>query len=100
MNLRAFLSILERDLRITARNRMELCLPLVFYVLVIALVPLAISPNTNTLATIAPVPPCWQPCCHWIDCSEQTLMTALWSYYCSHRCPCRCLSVQKFSLTG
>ncbi len=54
MNLTAFLSILERDLRIIARNRMELCLPLVFYVLVIALVPLAISPNTNTLATIAP----------------------------------------------
>ncbi len=54
MNLKAFISILSRDLRITARNRMELCLPLVFYVLVVSLIPLGISPNSNTLAIIAP----------------------------------------------
>ncbi len=54
MNLKAFTCILERDLRITARNRSELCLPLIFYVLVVALIPLAVSPNTNTLAKIAP----------------------------------------------
>ena len=54
MNLKAFMAILGRDLRITGRNRMELCLPLVFYVLVVSLIPLGISPNSNTLAIIAP----------------------------------------------
>jgi heme exporter protein B len=54
LNLKAFMAILSRDLRITGRNRMELCLPLVFYVLVVSLIPLGISPNSNTLAIIAP----------------------------------------------
>ena len=54
MNGRAFMGVLRRDLLLAGRNLAELGLPLLFYVLVATLVPLAVSPDAATLAGIAP----------------------------------------------
>jgi len=51
---RAFMGILRRDLLLAARGHTELALPLLFYVLVVTLVPLAVSPDAATLANLAP----------------------------------------------
>ena len=54
MTGRAFLGVLRRDLLLAARGHTELALPLLFYVLVVTLVPLAVSPDAATLANLAP----------------------------------------------
>jgi heme exporter protein B len=51
---RAFLGVLRRDLLLAVRGLTELALPLLFYVLVVTLVPLAVSPDSATLAGLAP----------------------------------------------
>jgi heme exporter protein B len=51
---RAFGGVLRRDLLLAARGHTELALPLLFYVLVVTLVPLAVSPDAATLARLAP----------------------------------------------
>jgi heme exporter protein B len=51
---RAFAGVLRRDLLLAARGHTELALPLLFYVLVATLVPLAVSPDAATLARLAP----------------------------------------------
>ena len=50
----AFTSVLRRDLLLAVRNRQELALPVLFYLLVVALVPLAVSPDADTLTELAP----------------------------------------------
>jgi heme exporter protein B len=51
---RAFLGVLRRDLLLAVRGHAELVLPLLFYLLVVTLVPLAVSPDAATLAGLAP----------------------------------------------
>ena len=54
MIARAFLGVLRRDLLLAVRGHSELALPLLFYLLVVTLVPLAVSPDAATLAGLAP----------------------------------------------
>jgi heme exporter protein B len=49
-----FLALIKRDLTICWRNRSELLNPLVFFVIVISLFPLGVSPEPTTLSLIAP----------------------------------------------
>lgn len=50
----AFVTILQRDLRLANRQRSEWLMPLVFFVLVTSLFPLAVSPESSTLKLIGP----------------------------------------------
>lgn len=50
----AFASLLRRDLTIAFRHRGELANPLLFFVMVLSLFPLAISPEADILRTLAP----------------------------------------------
>jgi heme exporter protein B len=52
--LRAFYHLLLRDLRLALRSRHELANPLIFFVLVVTLFPLAITPTAERLQEIAP----------------------------------------------
>jgi len=49
----AFLILLKRDLLLAVRNRGELVNPLLFYLIVATLFPLGVSPDPQTLATMA-----------------------------------------------
>jgi len=51
---RALLGLLRRDLLIAYRHRGEVLNPLLFFVIVISLFPLGISPEGRVLATLAP----------------------------------------------
>ena len=46
--------VLRRDLRIAFRHRAQLALPLLFFVMVVSLFPLAVSPSLDVLRTMAP----------------------------------------------
>lgn len=50
----AFVAVLQRDLLLAARNRAEALQPLAFFVLTVALYPLGVSPEPDTLRAIAP----------------------------------------------
>ncbi|PVZ66682.1 heme exporter protein CcmB [Pelagibaculum spongiae] len=50
----ALLAVVRRDLLLAYRRRSELMNPLVFFVIVITLFPLAVSPAPNTLSQMAP----------------------------------------------
>ena len=50
----AFSMVLRRDLRIAFRHRAQLALPLLFFVMVVSLFPLAVSPSLEVLRTMAP----------------------------------------------
>ena len=50
----AFTTILKRDLTLAFRNLHELANPLIFFVIVISLFPMGVSPASSILATIAP----------------------------------------------
>ena len=50
----AFSMVLRRDLRIAFRHRAQLALPLLFFVMVVSLFPLAVSPSLDVLRTMAP----------------------------------------------
>lgn len=50
----AFMAMLIRDLRIAFRQRSEIMLPVIFFVVVISLFPLAISPEPEVLSRIGP----------------------------------------------
>jgi heme exporter protein B len=52
--LNAFYHLLIRDLRLALRNRHELANPLIFFVLVVTLFPLAVTPTPEALRTMAP----------------------------------------------
>jgi len=49
-----FLAMLVRDLRIAFRHRAEIMLPVIFFVVVVSLFPLAISPDPEVLSSIGP----------------------------------------------
>lgn len=49
-----FMATLRRDLLLAYRNRGELANPLVFFLMVITMVPLGISPDSKILAQLAP----------------------------------------------
>jgi len=52
--LKAYYHLLLRDLRLALRNRHELANPLIFFVLVVALFPLAVTPTAEALRAMAP----------------------------------------------
>ena len=52
--LKAFYHLLARDLRLAFRTRHELANPLIFFVLVVSLFPLAVTPNAELLQEMAP----------------------------------------------
>lgn len=52
--LKAFFHLLARDLRLAFRSRHELANPLIFFVLVVTLFPLAVSPSAEVLRVMAP----------------------------------------------
>ncbi len=52
--LRAYYHLLIRDLRLSLRSRHELANPLIFFVLVVTLFPLAVTPTPDALQTMAP----------------------------------------------
>ena len=51
---RAFMSILRRDLTLALRTRSEIANPLIFFVIIVSLFPLAVSPEAGLLRTVAP----------------------------------------------
>lgn len=52
--LKAYYHLLLRDLRLALRNRHELANPLIFFVLVVTLFPLAVTPTPDALRAMAP----------------------------------------------
>jgi heme exporter protein B len=52
--LKAYYHLLLRDLRLALRNRHELANPLIFFVLVVTLFPLAVTPTAEALRAMAP----------------------------------------------
>jgi heme exporter protein B len=50
----AFLVVMRRDLTVAYRRRSEAVLPVLFFVLVVTLLPLGIGPEPRLLATLAP----------------------------------------------
>jgi heme exporter protein B len=52
--LKAFYHLLARDLRLAFRSRHELANPLIFFVLVVTLFPLAVAPSAESLRVMAP----------------------------------------------
>ncbi|MCW8922647.1 MAG: heme exporter protein CcmB [Gammaproteobacteria bacterium] len=52
--LKAFYHLLARDLRLAFRSRHELANPLIFFVLVVSLFPLAVTPSADLLMVMAP----------------------------------------------
>ena len=50
----AFMIMLFRDLRIAFRQRAEIMLPVIFFVVIVSLFPLAISPDPAVLKNIGP----------------------------------------------
>ena len=49
-----YLSVLYRDLLLAVRRRRELANPLVFFVIVVSLFPLGVSPEREVLTQLAP----------------------------------------------
>ncbi|OUV63227.1 MAG: heme exporter protein CcmB [Gammaproteobacteria bacterium TMED119] len=49
-----FLAVLQRDLKLALRRRREVANPLVFFIIVVSLFPLGVSPDRELLSEIAP----------------------------------------------
>lgn len=47
-------ALLQRDLKLAWRHKSQLCQPLIFYLIVITMFPLAVGNNQQTLATLGP----------------------------------------------
>ena len=54
LSQRAFLAIVKRDLSVAQRRRAELANPLLFFVIVVSLFPMALGPERQLLQTLAP----------------------------------------------
>ena len=54
MSSKAILALFQRDLLLAFRGLQQIAQPLMFYVLVVTLFPLAVSPDPKTLANLAP----------------------------------------------
>lgn len=50
----AFITMLKRDLTLALRTRSEIANPLLFFIIVVSLFPLAVSPEEDLLRTMAP----------------------------------------------
>ena len=50
----AFLALFRRDMTLAFRHRAEMANPLLFFVIVVTLFPMGITPETKILETIAP----------------------------------------------
>lgn len=50
----AYMSLLRRDVTLAYRNRSQLANPLLFFVLVVSLLPLGVGPDSSLLSRIAP----------------------------------------------
>ncbi len=50
----AFITILKRDLTLALRTRSEIANPLIFFIIIVSLFPLAVSPEPGLLKTMAP----------------------------------------------
>ncbi|MCB1667934.1 MAG: heme exporter protein CcmB [Pseudomonadales bacterium] len=50
----SFVAVLRRDLLLAYRHRGEMANPLVFFLIVVTLIPLAVSPESSRLAELAP----------------------------------------------
>lgn len=50
----AFMVVLRRDLTIAFRQRSDMLNPIIFFLMVVTMMPLGISPQANTLAELAP----------------------------------------------
>jgi len=50
----AFITILKRDLTLALRTRSEIANPLIFFIIIVSLFPLAVSPESGLLRTVAP----------------------------------------------
>ena len=53
-SVRAFVGVLQRDLKISFRKQSELLNPIFFFILVVSLFPLGVGPSPKILAEIAP----------------------------------------------
>ncbi len=51
---KVFLTVLKRDLTLALRTRSEIANPLIFFIIVVSLFPLAVSPEAGLLRTVAP----------------------------------------------
>ncbi len=51
---KAFTAIIKRDLTLALRTRSEIANPLIFFVIIVSLFPLAVSPESGLLKTMAP----------------------------------------------
>ncbi len=51
---KAFVAIIKRDLTLALRTRSEIANPLIFFVIIVSLFPLAVSPEPGLLKTMAP----------------------------------------------
>ena len=51
---KVIVAVFERDLLLAFRGLQQLAQPLMFYTLVVTLFPLAVSPDSDTLANLAP----------------------------------------------
>ena len=66
------IALLQRDLRLATRAGGGFGLALVFFLILVLLVPFGVGPDTAVLAKIAPGMLCWArswpACCHWTGC--------------------------------
>ena len=78
--LKAYYHLLVRDLRLAFRSRHELANPLIFFVLVVTLFPLAVTPTPQALQAMAPgviwVSALLAVFYHWIDYLSRIMTTA------------------------
>ncbi|HEB56715.1 MAG TPA: heme exporter protein CcmB [Gammaproteobacteria bacterium] len=51
---KAFITIIKRDLTLALRTRSEIANPLIFFIIIVSLFPLAVSPESELLKTMAP----------------------------------------------
>ncbi len=51
---KAFIAIIKRDLTLALRTRSEIANPLIFFIIIVSLFPLAVSPESELLKTMAP----------------------------------------------
>ncbi len=51
---KAFIAVIKRDLTLALRTRSEIANPLIFFVIIVSLFPLAVSPESGLLKTMAP----------------------------------------------
>jgi hypothetical protein len=77
-----FNAVLARDLRVAFRRWSELAHPLIFFVIVVTLFPLALSPTASQLRDVGTSQPSCRRCSRWTVCFARTRTTAASSNCC------------------